>query len=284
MFELIRQRIERVDTDKAEEFLKLNNYIGQRKLNERKARELEEKQEDGRFLIGHFALARKDFNGGETVLVNGQKQSTSIINTGIPMTAVVSLYSCPTPEDLALLFRQFDGHETRSLQQCIMAEAHALKIDWCPTIVARIASAAAFLEGKAQATKDEKVEILQHYLREGDFINEILGGHTADSPHMMRASVIIPMIMTWKKSHEDAKKFWMNVRDGEGLKKHMPEYRLRNYLMQVKQNHGRGASYANRVVTAHEIISKCLTAWNASRKGEATALKYFSDKPIPKAI
>lgn len=72
------------------------------------------------------------------------------------------------------------------------------------------------------------------------------------------------------------------VRDGEGLKRSMPAFRLREYLLTVNVG-SKGRAY-KRLVTSREMLAKSITAWNAYRRGESTELKYYNEKPIPKAV
>jgi hypothetical protein len=283
MFELVKRKLVKMDDVMAAGLLLKNTYACQRNKRPWHIKNLQGIMESGLWVGGHVALARRCFNGGEQVLVNGQQTAEAVVNTGIPVDVTYSEYDCHDEDDVASLYGQFDPTEgARTVGDCVKAKAYALKVDWCDTIRSRIASAAAFLECKTHATRNDRVEILGSYLKEGDFINSIMAGHTADAAYLNRASVYIAMILTMRRHRGDAEKFWTDIRDGEGLKKAMPQQKIRDYLMQVTVFRGRGAS-SRRSVTDHEIICKCIAAWNAYRRGESTCLKYYPEKPIPKA-
>lgn len=286
MFRLISAEKIVVNEKKAQGFLNMNTYDAQRKANPKHILKLANKMEDGTFLTGHFATATMNYNGRQTVLVNGQHQAQAILKAGETVDALYEHFECDTPEDFSDLFRQFDDNRIRSFGDCAKVEARALNINWNYRIISLVAAAAALVDGKQFNSKTDRIECLKNYLREGSFINSILSEKESENRHMLRQPVVFAMILTWKKNHEAAKDFWMKVRDGEGLKKDMPEYKLRNYLMQVTCFKGMGARLASvrQPASYHEMASKCITAWNAYRKGETTSLKYFVDKQIPKAI
>lgn len=285
MFEKVRRRIERVDDTKAGEFLSMTKFFGQRPLKKRHVKDLEKKMMDGTFLTGDIAYAKLCYNGGETVLVNGQHQCNAVVNTGATIDAVVTEYECYEPEDVSLLYRQFDDNAIRSIQDRIRVEAIALGVDWPANVASLVVASIAFIRGKNAASRNEKVELLKESIAEGAFVNSILAGQSQRSAFIFRIPVVIAMILTWKVSRQDAWKFWISVRDGEELKKTMPEYALRNFLLRVKMStHKIVQKNTQENVDAKEILARCITAWNAFRKSEKTALKYYADKPIPKAI
>ena len=76
-----------------------------------------------------------------------------------------------------------------------------------------------------------------------------------------------------------------DVRDGAELKKNDPALLLKNYL-QMAAISARTVKSACRqeAVTAREMYVKCLHAWNASRSGTKTNLRYLPDAPIPKLV
>lgn len=286
MFELISRKLSEVNEEKATWFLERNTLESQRAIRPKKVKDLTEAIENGAFTTGNIAIAKKSFNGGEYVLVNGQHQCRAILDAGMPIIAVCEQWDCRTPSDLANLYRQYDNHAARSLGDIALPEAQSLGIDWPTRIISLVLTGAQILEGKTEARKNEKVELLKFHTDDGAFVNSIIGDHQRDSKHLMRGAVAAAMMMTWAKHPELADRFWKQVRDGEFLTAKMPAYKLRNYLMQVNVFMGLGARprINKNAANSHEIRSKCIIAWNAYRRNQTTDLKYFADKPVPKPL
>ncbi len=167
--------------------------------------------------------------------------------------------------DLSHLYRQFDNHATRSLGDITKPEADALGLSWPLRVTQVILSAALILDSARYVPKIDKVEYLRKYLKQGDFVAAVLPKVLRDYRHMMRNSVVAVMIQSWEKSHERAYEFWFKVRDGENqAKKTMPAYKLRESLRNVVA--GLSKHNARQMASQHEIMAKCITAWNAYRR------------------
>jgi len=288
MFKLIKRSQIRVGIKEAEEFQSINNFEGQRTIDEKHLRELIEKMNDGRFLDGDIAVATLLYKQNEKVLMNGQHITLAILNSKKQIIATLKEYECPTAEDASLLFRQFDSHRSRSLNNCVKVEANALGIKWPGKIVTLILGAGLEKDMKYYLTKEKKIECLKEYIKEGNFINKLLTKQgrimTKEAKHLLRIATITAMMLTYEKSASDSEDFWIPVIFGENLKKEDPRYKIRNYLMQTSIGRGRGASHITDIATTKEMISKCIHAWNAFRNGASTELRYYHRAPIPKAI
>jgi hypothetical protein len=278
---LIARKFITLDEDKAKQFLAINTYPAQRPKSEKQITNIINAIIEDRFVDGDIALATLMYNGGQTVLVNGQHQSNAVLRCKIPVTVAYKHYQVDSPEDLAFLYRQFDQHKDRSLSDVARPEAHALGINWSSRIVNLLIGAAALKDRKRDQGKQEKVLLLRKYLKAGEALLDILVG--VEGKHLRRATVVAAMLMAWEKNQEQTIKFWTDVRNGENLKKTMPAYKLREYLLSVNLSM-RGVQNAKRSVPEREVLVRAIAAWNAFRKGESTALKYFADKPIPRAI
>jgi hypothetical protein len=294
MFKLVKREMIKVTADVAEKFLKKNIYCDQRLLRPMHVKELESYLENGTFTTGNIAISRNIFDGNSEVLVNGQHQCNAVINSGIPMVALYEQYECKEPTDISLLYTMIDNHGARSLSNVAKPEANALGLTWGARIVSKMITAAIMIENMKRGlnicsnrmVKSEKVGLLQYYIKDGEFVNKILTfkQHGERPKHLMRGVVIAAMILTWRKDNYNAEKFWELIRDGERLTSEMPMHKLRDFLMQVSVSRGRGSSTGKQLVSEHEIITKCITAWNAFKRGDSTSLRYFPDKPIPKII
>jgi len=287
MFQLIEKKLREITPDMAEEFLNANIYAGQRPIRKKHLRVLSEAIESGVFLTGNIALAKQGWNGGDHMLANGQHQCEAVIATGKPIVAVVEEYQCKTPQDFAMLYRQFDNNAVRSLAEIAIPEAAALNVQWSKRLISVLLAAISFLEGHIGMHKNERVTYLKKYLKEGNFVQEIIGcANPSEIAHMKRSPVIAAMISTYRKCASDAETFWEEVRDGEHLSGASPSFKLRNYLLTTSISFGRGvnANSLNAAAGVKEIYSKCIVAWNAYRTSGRTTLKYFADKEIPKAV
>lgn len=287
MFQLISRKLKEVDPGAAADYLTHNEYEGQRKLKDRRVKQLVDLIESKRFTVGYIVLARQGWNGGDKLLANGQHQCAAVIATSKPIVAVVEEYECRTAEDFADLYRQFDNTPQRSLAEVALPEARALNLQWSQKFIGIMLSGISFIEHHAGVHKNKRVEFLKKYIREGDFIHEILSPFSfPEYRHMSRGSVIAAMINTFRKCATDAEDFWEKVLDGENLPGSSPALKLRNYLLSSSVSVGRGVSNPslNAAVSIQEMYGKCIVAWNAYRRKDTTQLKFYANKEIPKPV
>lgn len=287
MYQLIRKKMEEITPEKAAALLEFNTYTGQRPQREKHIKVLCDAINKGLFTTGVISVAKQGWNGGYLMLANGQHQCISVIETGKPITAVVEEYNCKTPEEFALLYRQYDNNATRTLDEITLPEARALGLNWGKQVIKTVMTGIGFLEGHNGVHKNIRVESLKKYVDEGNFVNDILSCvKSPESRHLRRGAVVAAMIVTFKKNHGDAETFWEEVRDGENLKGNSPSLKLRNYLMTTNTAIGRGVNAPALTAAASniEIYAKCIIAWNAYRRGDSTALKFFANKETPKPV
>lgn len=287
MFKVIKKDIVKVTPQKAEEFLKINTFEEQRPIKLKHVAYLKRVINEGTFITAEIGVASLNYDSKRSVLVNGQHTSLAVKETGKTVDALVETFAVDSSEDLSILYRQFDAQASRSLADISRPEAYALGIDWMPKITSLVISTACLKENKTSIHKSLKVELLRKYLPFGKFLNSFLHNKEVDSQNvkiLLRSAVTHAILLSWERSQEDTKHFWTQVRDGENLKKYSPMWKLRNYLQQTGVNYGRGANAGLRSSTYHEMTSKCIAAWNAYRKNENTDLKYYREKPIPRAI
>lgn len=293
MFKFENSEIMVMDKYLGKEWLALNTR-NPRNCRDKWVAELKDTMNKGLFLEGDIAFARLDYEldqrGNELhVLVNGQHQLKAFLGSVCKSLKVrKTKYSCASPEDLSLLWRQFDAHSPRTHAQRLKIEADSLGLVWQTETLRRIGAAILVIEGKQNAFKEVKVKLLRDYRKEGTFVDQIFSG-SPHRKHISKSPVVHAMIKTWQKSPYDANLFWIAVRDGESLKKTHPAYILREFLKGARlyrghTNSGLRYNAAFNIVTEHEITSRCITAWNAFRKGVRTSLKYYIHKPIPEAI
>jgi len=288
MFQKISKELVELTPKKAERFLSFNVFAAQRSINHKWVSGLANNIRDELFTTGHIVLA--EYQNGEesqTYLLNGQHQCNSVLVANKKIDVVLDRYLCPSMDDVSLLYRQVNNAKVSTLQDLVKMEADSLGVDWSLRVASLVVSAAAMKDGLTNAHKNVKVELLKEYLRRGLFVNQILGdAKSSHIKHLMRSPVVCAMLTTHEKCQRDSEIFWVNVRDGEGLLRTMPEFKLREFLKESNFDRGRGAVGSNRrTVNQHEMISRCITAWNVFRKKKKChIIKYYPTKPIPKAI
>ena len=108
-------------------------------------------------------------------------------------------------------------------------------------------------------------------------------GTTENCKKLRRSPVINGMWRLFNKCQRDATIFWRLVRDENGEHPSTPDRVLARFLNSHSVNHAKGAK-GNAAVHPRQMIASCITAWNAWRRGETTALRYYADKPMPRPV
>jgi len=286
MYEKVSHKTMKLTPSLAERLLIINNFESQRPLRAKKINELANIIRDGLFLVGEIGVATLMYKQGERVLMNGQHQCSACIQVNKAIDVVHEEYICPEPEDASLLFRQFDNAGIRQLKDKVRVEMDSLGLEWSSKVGSLVVAAISY---DKTISANQKIELLKHHQDFGEFLYKLIGAKdngrsiTFDAAHMRRVPVVYSMLQTFGKNREQSEDFWAQIRDGEGLKRSMPTYKLRNYLLTHNYGFGRGA-LGIKTASFHEMISKCITAWNAFRRDTTTDLKYYIGKEIPKAI
>lgn len=268
------------------------NYEGQRNFRTRMVNHYANEIRHDEFHTPVIMLAQQKYNGGEEVMLNGHHTCQSVIQANKPVFACIERWAVETDIEEAELYGKFDGVGGRTQSDYVKALATSMKLDWPLFVCNAIVSAAAMKENKESSLyAADKAKLLKIYTDAGKFFNFIFNTGLPDgvpmsaAKHMRRKAVYYPMLMTWEKCHRDAELFWTDVRDGEGLKRSMPQHLLREFLLTHGSNIGRGVNVGMSSVTQHEMISRCITAWNAFRKNrKVKLLKYYPARALPKAV
>jgi len=208
-------------------------------------------------------------------------------------------YNVDNKRELAEVYRQFEIMP-RSTRDMLKVEADALGLNWplwLSELVVSVAAMEYFNHKRLKSsgslstqsndskvlTKEDRVELLKGYLKEGRFLSSIFIKDEDKSipQHLKKSAVAFIMIKSWRKDAIDSKKFWTDVGDGERLTRDMPQLLLREFLMKNKNNNRR---YITTPISNHEYGYRCAQAWNAFRKNRKTKLAYFPDKNIPDLV
>ncbi len=228
---------------------------------------------------------------GSSYIVNGNHTLPAFCaSTLSKMDAHIAHYRCNTRRDLADLYRSFDPPSSaRTAVECLSVDVGELGMDlnWNAKFLQSFASGIVMFGIRPGAHIDiyKRTDLLYEYLEAGKFLFDFLcpeGKITLDVKHVMRGPVIAAMIATYQKSQKATKEFWTDVVYAEGLLRTSPALKLHNWLLRHSVARGRGNAKA-LVATEHEMISRCIVAWNAYRKGLPTKLQYSPTRPIPTA-
>lgn len=281
----------KVTPKKAAEFLKSNNYPGQRAKVQRHINELAEKMEDGRFNTGQVAIVVG--LDGVTYLADGQHQCEACILSGVQFSAVYMHFTVEkgdSKQAIAEVFAQFNGHRARSRGDIAwIYGAHIGMADWSRKCVQLCNSALGWIaggfgeSGTILLSKDENARLLAAKKSACTFVyRTAFNGHVKTARHLARSPVAAAMLVTFDKNLLLAEEFWEAVRDGEMIKRSDPRMTLREFLVNssVKSTSAKGGA----AVSQREMYVKCIHAWNAYLSGKTTSLKYYANKPIPQVL
>jgi len=298
MLNLKEREIERklidLDPDLSAHYLTFNTYKVQREVRPAHMAELTEKMKKGLFHVGRVIFARIMINGKPVdIMMDGQHICLAVVETGETVGCLLQRYEVRNKRELSVLFRQCENLP-RSIEDMVKAEAYALGLTW-PKWIASLTVKAASIDrygssklhpvggvgsvtapsgSLSRITKGQRVRLLEKYLKEGNFLNEVLIGGRRACAHLNRQAVALIIMRTFRVDKKAAKDFWGSVRDGEFLSRDMPEMRLREFLKRTYPG-------AQRPLN-HEYAYRCSLAWNAYREKRSTKLAYRKDAPIPK--
>ena len=282
MYEFIASEIKEVSPNEAKALLQYNKYQGQRSVKKNHVSDLADRMKKGMFTTGSVCLA--SLNGdNELILMDGQHTLNAVIKSNMTIKILLERVRCNTPKDMALLYQQKDGGISRSLKDYVVAEKNALGIEWHPAVSSLVVSAISIINNSTHRTKSRKIELLEQYIPDGNFIIETLGQtRTRENAHLWRAPVVSIMILTYRSGRFNAEVFWEKVKTGEMLKTDDPQFVLRDFLM----SHSSKAKLLRKpVASPHEFVYKCIYAWNAFLKGrKVKVIKYLPSYSIPEVL
>lgn len=285
----LKSSLVKITPRKAEELLKLNTYAGQRNISDNHVKELAAKMEDGRFHCGRVAVVVN----GSTFLADGQHQCTASVVSGKTFPATMLEYIIEdgdTKQDIAEAFAQHNVDRSRSRADIAwIYGAQSGMSDWPRQAVTLCNSALGWIaagfgsSGKSALDKDANARLLAAKKGSCQFILTMtFRGEGAPIRHLQRMAVAAAMIVTHGVDRCAAEEFWAGVRDGELLRKNDPRSVLRDALLRgvVRRSTGsESQSYSQR-----ELYAKCIHGWNAWRQNKSTSLKFYINKPLPKAV
>lgn len=294
MFKRTQQTLLRDITPKeAEAFLKLNDFPGQRPLNQLKARQYCDFMENG--TMRPVDVAVMTMPNGIKHLANGQHVLTGIIKYGNPFPARIDYYKCETETDAWHLFSTFDTHASRTDRHIAKAARGLLENEAMRTIPLRVLSSCAAAlfyvnsgkDGRPDFTarpnsKTEKVDGLNANDTEVLEAAFIIGPESNGNNPLTRVGVVAAIIMSAKANAKSAHKFWEAVRTGENLTRSHPAYKLREWLREPVSRH-----MSNDGARGNHMIQYivCISWWNSFVTNQPrTSVKVSAMKEIPAVI
>jgi len=290
-YEIIYRQVRKLTPPTARELLEINVYEGQRKLRQNNLSSIETLMKRGEFTTGKIGIAILRHKKNYRLLMNGQHISTLVSNLNITVDVMWEEALCKNDVDVAHYFASFDTLGARNSSNILGAIKVALDLDW-PNRILSLVAGATMMADNGRAGMKTPYYLQNLLVKNQSFGNHLLTILRGDAngvcekrlKFLLRKPIAFAILTTYKIDEGDSLKFWSVVRDGIELKKDDPRKKLRDYLLQTTFCFTHGASSSRKVSTYHELISKCITAWNAYRKGDRTDLKYYRDKPIPRAI
>lgn len=289
----VRTRYEVIDIDptKAKEFLEINVYETQRQEKPLRLAELKRKFLDNRFHGGEIAVANLSFpypvefvnDDGTTflkeftrLLMNGQHVLKIIKETGKSQLTTYKEFDIRYPEQLAVLFAQFDcPGGIRSTSQVIngyMEIPEIKTLGWTSSsAITDITGVVGWLEkdivNRQEITIEERINLTlsPKYLPSAKWIYDtVYREKNINVGHIKRQPVICVMMENYKKNLEKAEEFWRQVKTGELIPMTSPAYVLRDKLKNIVIGHaGRLKDNGKERISTEDVIEYCKIAFQA---------------------
>jgi hypothetical protein len=277
-----------VSPKEAELFLAVNNFPGQRKLNQAKASMYATKMAEGTMRpVDIDVLTMPD---GIKYLMNGQHVCTAIVLHGKSFPARVQYWRCENDTDAWHLFGTFDVHATRTERQIIKAARPFLGDELADVplrVLQQTASALAITRKRVpdfwqmNMNKTEKADLLKDNASEVLFVNEVYKIGGSSNEPMFRVPVIAAMVATFRASPEKALRFWTRVVTGEMITRSDSEYKLRSVL----SNRSLSGSISGGHMMNRSYYCYCVAHWNSWVRGEKrSTVKIRAMRTIPDVL
>lgn len=231
--------------------------------------------------------------------VNGKHTSTLFSSEDLSkaqdLYAIIEEYECDTVEDMAKLYSTFDS-QTASRKSSDINHSFAQSIPELREVDGKVLNLVVGAmdyskhpgasSGGDYSTAMDRAEALFDNIGFVLWVNKILNDvNWVQSVHIRRMPVVAAMYNTYQKSMKASNDFWLAVRDMTGTTPDLPDRKLALFLAQMKIAQGKSKGIPERFrLTPREFYYKCISAWNAWRKGAKTELKYFANAKMPAIV
>jgi hypothetical protein len=204
----------------------------------------------------------------------------------------VERYVCDTLQDAANLYNTFDSkmasRSTNDINWAFAATIPDLKD--CPKRLINLTVGAAAFRRWGEKAKDvppaERAEELMDSYPFALWLHTIItstSGAPGPSRHLVKQPVVNAMLATYDRLPNKSAEFWAAVRDESAPDRDDPTRVLARYLVRSALAGGSTSRVGEgkKLTDQREMYVKCLHAWNAWRRGEATSLQYYAKAPLP---
>ncbi len=286
MFEKISSKIEDITKRRSETLALLNTFEGQRPINRTQIAILSAAMSDGSFRRGEIAIAHF---GDKEILMNGQHQLRSSIETGQTFCAALDRYRVQNEQDLWRLFATFDVHKPRTAGDVMRAAKPLLSNELLRSVPLRVlstcGSALVYLGegtkptfGTTVAARSLRAELVDKFSEDVLFVAK-----WSDHIPMLKTGVVVAMIVTHRKNPDAVAEFWDRVIVGDNLQKGSPQFQLRRTIVEGLRSTKQLAGGSRTLIA---IYGTCIHWWNAYISGQPRKLVRTSriDKELPEAL
>lgn len=271
MFELLKSEVKSLTPELAKEFHELEPSPTERELNPQRLKHLREKAEAGHLVTFHWSAATL---GTRRMRMNGQHSSTMLceLNGNFPEGLKVHLdeYKVESPDDLAILFQQFDDRKSGRSAGDVSGAYQGLYPELSEEIVPRGAAKQA-IDGIAWYQRT----VTKEPTPKGDLVYSLFGEKTfwpfiiwvgevfsIKTPEMKISPIVAAMHATFSVNEVEARKFWHQVAaGGVEFEDNAPSTILDGWLKAFKEKEN-----GKRKLTSSELYQGCVYAWNAFRE------------------
>lgn len=274
MYQRTKSETVLISPQRCEQFLKLNTFEGQRPLSADTVQDYAQQMSAGAFGRANVGVAKKSFNGGEQVIVNGQHTLTAAVKAGVALFATIDYFDCQARDDLWRLFGTYDVHRQRTEGHIIKAARGLFKSQFLqktPIQVLRLTGAALVALGGGTkpnfgtraASKVKKPELVQKH--EAD-VMVVASYYEKATARLLTTPVVAAIIATHRVNSDKAADFWERVVWGDKLDRKTPQYELRQKLLNPASMYS--SSVTSGPAKMQVVYNYCASWWNSYVTGQ----------------
>ncbi len=246
-------------------------------------------KEMARGMFGSATIAFADCKeNGRRFIVNGNHTLRAIVRSGVTLYLTVEHNECDTMDQVRHLYATYDKNLLRGRADSLRAYRAGEVLGITQTDVAALSAGVAFIlqdfgkfgGGQGGRIPDDVLlrEMKQWIAPFGQLLVAVGAASTGPWHRRIirRRAVLAVALITMRYQHERAFTFWQSVVTAEGVSRHSPALRLRDFLMEMALESG-GAVGLN----SNEIATTVAYCWNKHYKNERIVqMKVSYDKPL----
>lgn len=272
----------------ATEFANMTRCPDDREIQDARTQMLKKAVHAGRFRAPDWASA-VCLETGIEYRVNGKHTSTmfSSWDGELPKLMVsVTQFECQTLKEVAELYATYDAKfSTRNSSDIYVVYARSVpELANVHKSTIRLAAAGMGYARWERTTctghssNEDRANLL---INNPDFVLwlEALQTKLKDNLFLHRGPVVAAMFKTWERDQEECDAFWNEVKTGSNTDTKSPSRVLQRWLLGVILS--RKGNKDIEQTHDHEMLVKCIHAFNAWKRGESTKLKYYAAVGTP---